>query len=233
MISLEVTQDHFLAQRTPENRERIVHTYAYLCARGARKFTRRGLERCDLEQVAAIGLLKAYERYNAGLQTPFEAYAWLFIVGELMHYVRDYERVVRPPRKLRTLEKRYQAAVERLTFELARVPNESEIADDLGVDVQTVRELRECRARATAESFDLLTDARVGSENRELERSLDRMLIDAALSKLSHTERRIVLAVYAGGLSQVEVASRLGYSQRHVSRLHRAALRKMLPGWVH
>ena len=232
MISLEPVPDILLAQRTPENRDRIVRAFAYLCTRGAKKFTRPGLERCDLEQVAAIGLLKAYERYDHALQTPFEAYAWLFIVGELMHYVRDHERVVRPPRKLRSLEKRYHAAVERLTFDLARVPSDLEIAEGMAVDVRTVRELRECRARAMAESFDLLTDARAGSENRELERLLDRMLIDAALSKLSLTERRIILAVYAGGLSQVEVASRLGYSQRHVSRLHRAALQKMLPNWV-
>lgn len=232
MISLEAAPDGLLTERTPENRDRIVRTYAYLCARGAKKFLRTGIERCDLEQVASIGLLKAYERYNESLQTPFEAYAWLFIVGELMHYVRDYERVVRPPRKLRSLEKRYQAAVERLTLEFSRVPNDREVAQMMELDLQTVRDLRECRVRATAESFDVLTDAHVGAENVDLERLLDRMLIDEALSKLSHTERRIVVAVYAGGMSQVEVALHLGYSQRHISRLHRSALEKMLPNWV-
>ncbi len=37
----------------------LIVGYQYLCRRGAKKFLRTGLERSDLEQVAAIGLIKA------------------------------------------------------------------------------------------------------------------------------------------------------------------------------
>jgi RNA polymerase sigma factor (sigma-70 family) len=57
-------------------------------------------------------------------------------------------------------------------------------------------------------------------------------VLDAALQMLTETERTIILALYANGYSQHEVAQRMGYSRRHISRLHRAALRKMQPAWV-
>lgn len=234
MISLEVALDFWLSDRSAENRERLVERYSYLCIRGARKFLRPGLERGDLEQVAAIGLLKACDRFEAALQTPFEAYAWLFIVGELMHHVRDHERVVRPPRKLRDLERRYQRTVDKLTFELGRIPSDADVAAALCTDVGTVREVRYCRARATAESLDDLQGRVVeASTYGDVERLLDTMVIESALSALNDTEREIITAVYARGQSQVEIATRLGYSQRHISRLHRGALEKMLPSWVH
>ncbi|GAC1658807.1 MAG: hypothetical protein NVS9B12_11440 [Vulcanimicrobiaceae bacterium] len=211
-------------------RDTLVSSYLYLCERGARKFLRPGLERSDLKQVATIGLLKACDRYDPSLQTPFEAYAWLFIVGELMHHVRDFERIVRPPRKLRSLERKWQHACDEQTVALGRGPTDEELARALGTDLQTIGELRQCRARAVTDSLDVLNAA--ADEDRSaagVDALLDRLLIDSALAELSATERKIILGVYAGGYSQLEVARRLGYSQRHVSRLHKAALQKMLP----
>ncbi|GAC1388853.1 MAG: RNA polymerase sporulation sigma factor SigF [Vulcanimicrobiaceae bacterium] len=232
MISLDVALDFWLAERSPENRERLVSNYTYLCVRGSRKFLRSGLERNDLEQVAAIGLIKACDRYNAALETPFEAYAWLFIVGELMHHVRDCERMVRPPRKLRTLERKWLRLWDELVITLGRVPRDEELAAGLQTDIATIKELREYRARAVTDSLDAVTVEQKDQTLTDMEIVLDRVLIDSALEALSETERHIILGVYAKGYSQLEIAQRLGYSQRHISRLHKAALEKMLPVWV-
>jgi RNA polymerase sigma-B factor len=231
MISLNVALDFWLAERSAKNRATLVSNYEYLCTRGARKFLRPGLERNDLVQVAAIGLLKACDRYDANLETPFEAYAWLFIVGELMHYVRDHERIVRPPRKLRSLERRWQRLCDELTVALSRAPTDRELAQALGTDVDTIADLRQCRARALTDSLEDGVVRKLQSP-AETETLLDRLLIESALHNLSETERHVILGVYARGYSQSEIAQRLGYSQRHVSRLHKAALQKMLPIWV-
>ena len=87
------------ATALPRERERLVAQYWYLCRRAARRFMRRGLDRADLEQTGAIGLIKAVDRFDPEQRAPFEAYAWLLVVGELMHYVRDSERVLRAPRE--------------------------------------------------------------------------------------------------------------------------------------
>ena len=232
MISLDSTLDFWLADRSAENRERIVASHAYLCKRGARKFLRPGLERSDLEQVAAIGLLKALDRYDALLETPFEAYAWLFIVGELMHHVRDFERIVRAPRKLRSLERKLQSAYDELMAKTGCVPSDEALAQALGTSVRTIGELRECRARASTDSLETVRVAADEKQSVEVDALLDRLLIEAALRSLNQTEQAIIVGVYAKGFSQLELAQRLGYSQRHVSRLHKVALQKMLPMWV-
>jgi RNA polymerase sigma-B factor len=214
------------------DREPLVLQYWYLCARAGRKFRRPGVDRADLEQIAAIGLIKACDRYDAALQTPFEAFAWLFIVGELMHYVRDHERIVRAPRRVRELERRCLAMHDRLTSELGREPTREEMAQGLGVTLQQVDEVARYREQAVSESIDTLQPHQLRRCSYTLEDRDDRIVVEAALALLNDTERKIILALYASGYSQIELAERLGYSRRHISRLHRAALKKMQPLWV-
>jgi RNA polymerase sigma-B factor len=214
------------------DRDGIVAHYAYLKRRAAKKFFRPGLDRADLEQIAAIGLIKACDRYDENQQTPFEAFAWLFVVGELMHYVRDHERLIRPPRRLRNLEKRVQEASETLVFELGRTPTAGELAAQLGLDATEMNDLQVCRERSLPQSLEALDPQTSKRCSYTLEGREDRMLLDAALAQLTKIERTIVLAIYAAGYTQMEVARRLGYSRRHISRLHRNALTKMRPFWV-
>src|ERR1700676_2708384 len=114
------------------DRESLFASHRFLCSRGARRFLRRGLERADLEQVAAIGLLKARDRYDARVSTPFAIYAWRLIVGELSHHVRAHEHFIRSPRRLQVLERRYATEWERLGGLLGREPADCEVADALG-----------------------------------------------------------------------------------------------------
>jgi RNA polymerase sigma-B factor len=223
--------ERWLSERTPENRSRLVTAHAYLCARATRKFLRPGLERCDLEQVAAIGLLKACDRYDQAMGTPFEAYAWLFVIGELMHYVRDWERPIRPPRKLRALETRVRRAGEELAGVLGRKPTQDELAQHLGIGRAQLLAALECRARATADSLDSLAPSAQLAIDAEaaIDLSLDRLLIERALTALNTAERAVLFGVYTAGYSQLEIARRLGYSQRHISRVRRTALGKLAP----
>src|SRR5579884_2822032 len=213
-------------------RERVVAQYAYLRARAARKFYRPGLDKADLEQIAAIGLLKACDRYDETLRTPFEAFAWLFVVGELMHYVRVHERLVRAPRRLRELERRFQQTHDALTAEAHREPSMYEVAQKLQLTLRELEELALYRAQAVPQSLDALQPHEMHPVSYTLEEREDRLLAQAALARLTPTERAIILALYAKGYSQVEVSDRMGYSRRHISRLHRAALQKMQPMWV-
>ncbi len=207
----------------------VVH-FGYLCRRAARKFRRAGLENCDLEQVAAIGLIKASRRYDPATRTPFEAYAWMMIVGELMHFVRDHERAIRVPRKLRTLERRYLTAHDTLVHRLGREPGDDELARELGVPHATIVEMREARETATlapladAEILAARDTAGIGFE--------DRLLVDTSFKSLGATERRIIVGVYMLGLSQQEMSRRLGISPKRVSRAHHAALGRMQRAWA-
>lgn len=203
----------------------IVARHLYLCRRAARKFIRSGLERSDLEQVAAIGLIKAARRFDPAAGTPFEAYAWITIVGELMHHVRDYERPVRVPRRLSALEPHYARTCEALAARLDREPSDREVANAMGVVPRTVEELRGAREVAQPVALDDVDAARLA--RREEPALEDRLLVRRAFAALSLLERRVIAGTYVLGLTQRELSRRLGISAKSVSRLHRTALGTM------
>lgn len=208
----------------------LISVHHYLCRRAARKFWRPGLERSDLEQVAALGLIKAARRFDPAVRTPFEAFAWMTILGELMHYVRDHERTVRVPRRLRTLEVTFARAHETLLGRLGREPSDAEIAAVMGVLAATVAEVRGACAAAQPVTIE---DADVATFRERAALSLeDRLLVRSALAGLTPIERRVIAGVYLLGLKQLDVARRLGISPKRVSRLHQAALRNMQRAWA-
>jgi RNA polymerase sigma-B factor len=214
---------------TQHHRDELVAAYWYLCIRGAKKFLRTGVDRADLTQVGAIGLLKAVEQFNPALRTPFEAYAWLLIVGELMHYVRDYERIVRIPRRLQALEKRYAFVVDLLSLRLRRKPSPAEIAAELRVDMVVVDEIRMLRHGGNVISLEAWT----ASSTRELASAVadvgidERLALRGAIDELAERERLAVLGSFAAGLSQAQLGERLGISQSQVSKLIKKALTKL------
>lgn len=188
---------------------------------------RRGLDRADLEQIGAIGLIKAADRYDPSQSAPFEAYAWLLIVGELMHHVRDGERVLRAPRGVRDLDRRWNAAQRELLGRLGREPSENEIAEYVGASQRDVEEIRAYRASNHVLSFDSLHSVDRGDPQAEFEEVLDRLTVERILRALSPLQRQIVTSIHLDGVSVVDLAARLGYSRRHVTRLHRAAIERL------
>ncbi len=211
-------------------RDALVTAYRHLCVRAARKFVRPGLERCDLEQVAAIGLLKAADRFDAALKTPFEGYAWVLIMGELMHFVRDNERLVRIPRELQRRQHQLDEAFEALAAELGRAPRDTELASKLELPVAALRQLRRAQQVARTVRLDDLTDGaarRAAAEPATRSDADDRLLVEAALALLPELERRVIVGIYLLGLRQLEIARRLNMSAKQISRLHGIALSRM------
>jgi RNA polymerase sigma factor (sigma-70 family) len=208
-------------------RDCLVAEYWYLCRRAARRFVRRGLDRADLEQVGAIGLIKAADRYDTAQRVPFEAYAWLLIVGELMHYVRDSERILRAPRSVRELERRWAVAESELWTRLGREPAERDIAHVAGISRSQAGEIRAFRASKRVVSFELVHDADGGMAHYGIDEVLDRLTVEKILAALSPVEREIVRSIHIDGVSVVALAATLGYSRRHVTRLHRGALARL------
>lgn len=227
----ELALERYLGNPTVENRNDLVSAYHYLCRRGARKFLRDTVERSDLLQVGVIGLIKAADRYRVELGTPFEAYAWLMVVGELMHYVRDYESLVRIPRWMRSFDRSYREARALFWQRNSREPTAQEIAEDMGTSVEMVDEFRQMRngIHQSLEDLVQISSPRIGNGNlgfggMPIE---DRLSLERAIRDLSDRERVVVAGSFVHGLTQREIGERLGVSQRHVSRILNAAIKKM------
>ncbi|MBV8724775.1 MAG: sigma-70 family RNA polymerase sigma factor, partial [Candidatus Eremiobacteraeota bacterium] len=173
------------------------------------------------------GLLKAIDRYDPSEPAPFEAYAWLMILGELMHWVRDGERLLRAPRAIRELERRWSRAERRVCMTLEHGPTEEEVARQIGATPDQIKEVRAFRASNRVLSFELLNEQDPRISPYDIDDVLDRLTVERILAGLSPLEQRIVRAIHLDGVTVVELAARLGYSRRHMTRLHRCALERL------
>jgi RNA polymerase sigma-B factor len=119
--------------REPSARERLIRDYLPLANSIARRFDRgQRVPLEDLQQVAAVGLLKALDRYDPAHGAVFSTFAIPTMRGEVMRYLRDFSWTVRPPRALQERAIRIEREREQLTNDLGRTPTAREFAEQVG-----------------------------------------------------------------------------------------------------
>ena len=227
--------EEYRRSRSIESRDALVLRHAPIVASIASHYSRALVDRDDLEQVGYVGLIKAVERFDSSLGVPFEAYARMVVGGEISHYVRDVVPRMRVPRWYSTLNRRLHESHSRLTARLVREPTVFELAADMNVTPDGVNEILKLR-----ETYNLLSlsDA-AGDQAPQIERirsqrytsfSLpieDRIILDRALERLAEFERSVVQLFFYQDLTQTEIARRLGFSQKHISRTLGNVLKKL------
>ncbi len=143
---------------------------------------------------------------------------------------------VRVPRRLKELNANISAAREELTVRLSRAPRPSEIAHHLGVPMEDVYEgLRAGQGRYGASLDNLLENSahtRFGAPDSNLGQAELREALRPMLESLPERERKIVALRFGSGMSQSDIARRVGVSQMQVSRLLAATLKKLRTGLV-
>jgi RNA polymerase sigma-B factor len=144
-----------------------------------------------------------------------------------MHYVRDSERLIRAPRGIRKLERRWSSAERELRFALQREPSEAEVTEFLAATPAQAREIRVYRSRGRAASLEVLNGCGADVPAHDIDHLLDRLTVERILRTLPSLQRRIILAIHFEHRSIVELSARLGYSRRHVTRLHRVAMERL------
>ncbi|MEV0065748.1 MULTISPECIES: SigB/SigF/SigG family RNA polymerase sigma factor [unclassified Amycolatopsis] len=222
--------------RREEIRDRLVREHLELARNLARKFRNRDEAMDDLVQIATVGLIHAVDRYDPTQGTDFLAFAVPTISGELRHHFRDNSWSVRVPRRLKELNASISATREELTVRLSRAPRPSEIAQHLGVPMEDVYEgLRAGQGRYGASLDNLLENSahtRFGAPDANLSQAELREALRPMLESLPERERKIVALRFGSGMSQSDIARRVGVSQMQVSRLLASTLKKLRAGLV-
>src|SRR5439155_2822149 len=192
----------------------------------ARRFTNRGEPLDDLLQVASLGLLKAVDRFDPDRGLEFSTYATPTIVGELKRHFRDKGWAVRVPRRVQELHLRLGTVVGTLSQELGRSPTIPEIAHAAKVSEEEVVEAIEAGHAYRFTSLDAPSgedesalSSQLGVEDQNLVDSEHRVALSPLIARLSPREQTILHLRFFEGMTQSEIASRLGISQMHVSRL--------------
>ncbi|MGW6547278.1 RNA polymerase sigma factor SigF [Streptomyces massasporeus] len=210
-------------------RDGIVEAWLPMADRLAGRFRSRGENYEDLRQVAALGLVKAVDRYDPELGNAFESYAVPTITGEIKRHFRDHMWTLHVPRRVQDLRNRVRSAGQDLSQTISgRRPTVAEIAEHASLSEEDVRAGQEALESFTALSLDAelpgsgdgysLSDA-LGSYDPALDTVVDREAVKARLAALPERERAILYMRFFGDMTQSRIAEELGISQMHVSRL--------------
>jgi RNA polymerase sigma-B factor len=219
------------AQRLPSDQAKAIHDEAILFNRPlalalARQYHGRGIDDDDLEQVAMLGLVKAVRGYRNQPGKTFAAYAVPTITGELKRHFRDCGWLVRPTRSLQEVGASVRRAIPTLAQRLQRQPSSADLAEFLGVPVNTVSAAQLAEGLYQGWSLDVsighattllgetLPDAHDGYAPIEAA-----LTISPALAKLSTRERTILRLRFVENLTQEQIGKVIGLSQMQVSRL--------------
>jgi RNA polymerase sigma-B factor len=139
------------------------------------------------------------------------------------------------PRRLKELSLRLSRVLDQLTTELGRSPTIAELAAAAGVeeeeaidalDSMNAYSTRSLQAPFDENSDDNLTE-KLGTEEPGYGEVEDGTLVASGLDALDERERRIIELRFFHELTQSQIASEIGISQMHVSRLLRRALATM------
>ncbi len=217
-------------------RDELVERYMPLVRSLAGRYSGRGEPHEDLVQVGSIGLLLAIKRFDTSRDVQFTTYAVPTIVGEIQRHFRDRSWALHVPRRMKELSSKLNRVIETETAQRGRPPTISELAKVTGTEEEDVIE-----ALQTWEAYSTLSLSQpLGNEGREdtmqdvvgaddegFAEVEDSALVEAGLDALDERERLIVELRFFEGLTQSEIAARVGISQMHVSRLLRKALHVM------
>ena len=223
----------FARTRDPALRDKLVAAHLGLAHQLARRFVNRGEPYDDLVQVASLALIKALDRFEPERGIRFSTFAVKCIVGELKRHFRDRGWAVKAPRRVQELYLELGHDIDRLSQELGRAPTVAELAAAAGTSDDAVLEAIEAGRGYRASSLDApdqegqtLVDL-LGSDDAEIGSVEIRSVLSMAIAQLSARDRLVVRLRFVDGLTQSEIATRLGVSQMQVSRLLSTSLQRL------
>jgi RNA polymerase sigma-B factor len=201
----------------------------------ASRYAGRGEPIEDLVQVGSIGLIKAVDRFDVDRGVDIASYAVPTIVGEIRRHFRDKAWAMHVPRRLKELSLRLSRTLDQLTTELGRSPTIAELAAAAGVDeedaIDALDSMNAYSTRSLHAPFDDSSDdslsERLGADELGYAEVEEGSIVSAGLDVLDERERQIVELRFFHELTQSQIASEIGISQMHVSRLLRRALATM------
>ncbi|WP_016906289.1 SigB/SigF/SigG family RNA polymerase sigma factor [Streptomyces xiaopingdaonensis] len=221
-------------------RQEVAAAWLPMAHRLARRYRDRGENLEDLEQVAALGLVKAVERYDPARGHAFESYAIPTIVGEVKRHFRDNGWDLHVPRRVQTLRNRVRTALQEFASRPGHgSPTVAELAAETGLGEEDVQlgleamrsysslslEAELSTGNAEDEGCTLLET--LGTEEHGFDRVVDREAVRPCLCHLPEREQHILYLRFFCDMTQSRIANLLGISQMHVSRLLSHACRQV------
>lgn len=194
----------------------------------AGRFRGRGMEYDDLYSAGCMGLVKAYDGFDAERGVCFSTYAVPVILGEIKKLFRD-GGTVKVSRSIKELGLRVNAAREHHRKLCGTEPTLSQLAQELGESVENITLALQAAQPALSltpegEGSDRQIDIPVDSPEEEL---ADRIGLAEVLEHLPPEDQKLIRLRFYANYTQSETAKLFHTTQVQISRRERKILRRM------
>ena len=123
-------------------KQKLAETNLRLVVSIAKKYVGRGMSFLDLIQEGNMGLMKAVDKYDYNRGFKFSTYATWWIRQAITRAIADQARTIRiPVHMVETINKLVRIQ-RQLVQDLGRDPSNEEIAEQMGLEVEKVQEIR-------------------------------------------------------------------------------------------
>jgi len=243
-VDLSTLWERYGATADESAREQLILNYSPLVKFVAGRIATNlphSVESADLISYGLFGLIDAIEKFEPERAIKFETYAIPRIRGAIIDELRALDWV---PRSVRSRARDIEKAIVALEGRLKRSPEDSEVADELGISVKELHEAYSKLSYTSVVSFEDLwstggdrddhpaADTVIKDENApnpveafEAEELKD--VLSGAIERLSERERTVIAYYYYEGLSLKEIGQILGVTESRVSQLHTKAVLRL------
>jgi len=195
------------------------------------------VDREELAQAGAIGLIGAARRFDPDQGCSFAAYAEIRIRGAVLDQLRSLDWATRGVRRKATALERGRRAVEQRE---GRAAESEEVASQLGLSSEGLEALRsQLRGLSSQTETGALDEATLASTRslwpegdatnplHALDAGRERQTIASAIAALPQPEREVVSLLYWNELRPEEIALALDLDVTRVRSLHARGLRRL------
>jgi RNA polymerase sigma factor for flagellar operon FliA len=182
----------------------------------------------ELVAAAMLGLAEAVERYDATRGEPFVAFAEQRIRGAVLDELRRGDIL---PRRVRADARRVGKTIQRLEGQLGRTPEDTEIAEALGVDLETYQ--RDLEGLCHVGFVELPDQDREGTMDggagpeEQVERKMLVERVKVCLKRLPERDATLLSLYYVEEFTYGEIGEVLGVSESRVCQLHSRAMSRL------